>query len=210
MSYQDLIYEVNSGVATITLNRPNRMNAISPNLEIEIHRAFGEADDDKAVRAIILTGSGKAFALASTKQPRSQAKRPSTPRASRSPNFSDIHDSCLVGNSPWLIAASHVLLRLQAPRHPPLTLCNLENIDARARYGILKVRTVSPPGSSRSRARGDERPADEKSHRRREGTLLVIPQKAVPQSFPQNGIVTPADPCPFASSAAGHPKTCGR
>ena len=32
-----------------------------------------------------------------------------------------------VGNSPWLFAASHVLLRLQAPRHPPLALYNLEN-----------------------------------------------------------------------------------
>src|ERR1019366_5945926 len=51
-------------------------------------------------------------------------------------------DRSLVGSSPWLIAASRVLLRLQAPRHPPLTLYNLENIDARARYGILKVRTA--------------------------------------------------------------------
>ena len=47
-------------------------------------------------------------------------------------------DRSSVGSSPWLIAASHVLLRLQAPRHPPLALCSLENKDARARYGILK------------------------------------------------------------------------
>ena len=44
----------------------------------------------------------------------------------------------LVGSSPWLIAATHVLHRLQAPRHAPLALCSLENKDARARYGILK------------------------------------------------------------------------
>src|SRR5881227_1708013 len=48
-------------------------------------------------------------------------------------------DRRLVGSSPWLIAATHVLLRLQAPRHPPLALCSLENKDARARYGILKI-----------------------------------------------------------------------
>ena len=47
-------------------------------------------------------------------------------------------DQSLVGSSPWLIAATRVLLRLQAPRHPPLALCSLENKDARARYGILK------------------------------------------------------------------------
>jgi hypothetical protein len=35
-------------------------------------------------------------------------------------------DQCSVGNSPWLIATSNVLLRLQAPRHPPLALCSLE------------------------------------------------------------------------------------
>jgi hypothetical protein len=47
-------------------------------------------------------------------------------------------DQRLVGSSPWLIAATHVLHRLQAPRHPPLALCSLKNKDARARYGILK------------------------------------------------------------------------
>jgi enoyl-CoA hydratase len=61
MSYQDLIYGVEDKVATITLNRPDRMNALSRNLETEIHRAFDEADADRAVRVIILTGSGAAF-----------------------------------------------------------------------------------------------------------------------------------------------------
>src|SRR5437016_14459382 len=49
-------------------------------------------------------------------------------------------DRSLVGSSPWLLAATHVLHRLQAPRHPPLALCSLENKDARARYGVLKGR----------------------------------------------------------------------
>jgi hypothetical protein len=59
-------------------------------------------------------------------------------------------DQSLVGSSPWLIAATHVLHRLQAPRHPPLALCSLENKDARARYGILKGRRTRP--SQRQRA----------------------------------------------------------
>ncbi len=61
MGYQDLIYSVDEGIATITLNRPARMNALSPNLETELHRAFDEADADRAARVIILTGSGAAF-----------------------------------------------------------------------------------------------------------------------------------------------------
>ena len=49
-------------------------------------------------------------------------------------------DRSSVGSSPWLIAATHVLLRHQAPRHPPLALCSLESLqkDARACYRILK------------------------------------------------------------------------
>jgi enoyl-CoA hydratase/carnithine racemase len=61
MSYQDLLYGVADKVATITLHRPERMNALSHNLETEIHRALDEADADRGVRAIILTGSGAAF-----------------------------------------------------------------------------------------------------------------------------------------------------
>ena len=61
MSYQDLLYGVEDQVATITLNRPERMNALSRNLESEVHRALDEADADRSVRAIILTGNGAAF-----------------------------------------------------------------------------------------------------------------------------------------------------
>jgi len=61
MSYKDLIYSVEEQVATITLNRPERMNALSRNLEGELHRAFDEADGDSAVKVIILTGNGRAF-----------------------------------------------------------------------------------------------------------------------------------------------------
>jgi enoyl-CoA hydratase len=61
MTYQDLLYDVEDQIATITLNRPERMNALSRNLESEIHRAFDEADADRDVRVIILTGNGAAF-----------------------------------------------------------------------------------------------------------------------------------------------------
>src|ERR1700685_841248 len=61
MSYQDLLYGVDGKDATITLNRPERMNALSRNLDAEIHRALDEADADRNVRAIILTGNGAAF-----------------------------------------------------------------------------------------------------------------------------------------------------
>jgi enoyl-CoA hydratase/carnithine racemase len=57
----DLLYSVEESIATITLNRPDRMNALTHELEADLHRAFDKADSDRAVRVIILTGAGRAF-----------------------------------------------------------------------------------------------------------------------------------------------------
>jgi enoyl-CoA hydratase len=61
VAYTHILYEVAESVATITLHRPKAYNAMLPELENEMHRAFDEADADRTVRAIILTGSGNAF-----------------------------------------------------------------------------------------------------------------------------------------------------
>ena len=58
---QDLLYQVDDSIATITFNRPERMNALTPDLEAALHGAFDRADADRAVRVIILTGAGRAF-----------------------------------------------------------------------------------------------------------------------------------------------------
>jgi enoyl-CoA hydratase/carnithine racemase len=59
--YQDLLYDVSGGIATITLNRPDRLNAISGPMLASFSRAFRDADMDRAVRVIILTGAGRGF-----------------------------------------------------------------------------------------------------------------------------------------------------
>ncbi|MBW2244514.1 MAG: enoyl-CoA hydratase/isomerase family protein [Deltaproteobacteria bacterium] len=60
-SYKHIIFAVEDGVATITLNRPDRMNAFTFPLGAELERAYARCDEDDAVRAVILTGAGKAF-----------------------------------------------------------------------------------------------------------------------------------------------------
>ena len=91
MSYKDLIYSVEEKIATITLNRPERMNALSRNLEGELHRAFDEADADRAVKVIILTGSRpRLLRRAATRGARPAARAIPTRRASRTPNSSSI------------------------------------------------------------------------------------------------------------------------
>lgn len=61
MDYRSIVYLAEGPVATITLNRPDALNAITPEMEAELHAALDQADADPAVRAVILTGAGKAF-----------------------------------------------------------------------------------------------------------------------------------------------------
>lgn len=62
MTYQYLLYAVDDRVATITLNRPERQNALSEALVDEIIAAVAEADADPSVRVLVITGAGgKAF-----------------------------------------------------------------------------------------------------------------------------------------------------
>ena len=61
MGYQTLNFEVSAGVATITLNRPNNMNAMSPAMGAELHEVALAIDANQDIRAVILTGAGKVF-----------------------------------------------------------------------------------------------------------------------------------------------------
>jgi enoyl-CoA hydratase/carnithine racemase len=61
MPYTDILLEVADGVATVTLNRPERLNAYTRTMGAELHDAFAACDADDAVRAIIVTGAGRAF-----------------------------------------------------------------------------------------------------------------------------------------------------
>lgn len=62
MNYDNLLVESNDGITTITINRPNKLNALNKATIEELHQAFKSADEDAANKVIILTGSGeKAF-----------------------------------------------------------------------------------------------------------------------------------------------------
>lgn len=62
MSYSHIIYLVDGPVATITLNRPEKMNAFTNTMMVEMCDAFDKTDGDDAVRVVIITGAGqKAF-----------------------------------------------------------------------------------------------------------------------------------------------------
>jgi enoyl-CoA hydratase/carnithine racemase len=59
--YEQIIYEVDEPVATITLNRPERLNAWTDQMALELRHAVAEAERDEDVVVIVLTGAGRGF-----------------------------------------------------------------------------------------------------------------------------------------------------
>ncbi|WP_445736374.1 enoyl-CoA hydratase/isomerase family protein [Mariniflexile sp.] len=62
MSYNNIVVKENNGITTITINRPNKLNALNMETIKELHEAFKDEEADEGTKVIILTGSGeKAF-----------------------------------------------------------------------------------------------------------------------------------------------------
>src|SRR5437868_2474459 len=61
MAYEQILYDVQDRVLTITLNRPDKLNAFTGKMQQELIDAFGRADKDDNIRCVIITGAGRAF-----------------------------------------------------------------------------------------------------------------------------------------------------
>ncbi len=62
MNYENILVTTENGIATITINRPTKLNALNKATIKELHRAFKTAEESRSIRVILLTGSGeKAF-----------------------------------------------------------------------------------------------------------------------------------------------------
>jgi 2-(1,2-epoxy-1,2-dihydrophenyl)acetyl-CoA isomerase len=61
MTYQHVLFEANQGVATITLNRPDVLNSFNIPMAAELQHALGVAAREDSIRAVLLTGAGRAF-----------------------------------------------------------------------------------------------------------------------------------------------------
>jgi 2-(1,2-epoxy-1,2-dihydrophenyl)acetyl-CoA isomerase len=74
MTYECLIHEVKDGVATLTLNRPDRLNALGGTLRDDLHDAITRSAADPEVRVMIVTGSGKGFCAGGDVKAMNEAK----------------------------------------------------------------------------------------------------------------------------------------
>ena len=61
MAYREILYHIADRIATVTLNRPDKLNAWTAVIEQEVRAAMLDADADAAVRVIVLTGAGRGF-----------------------------------------------------------------------------------------------------------------------------------------------------
>jgi enoyl-CoA hydratase/carnithine racemase len=61
VSYETLLTETRDGVLTVTLNRPDRLNAFTTQMMVDLLRLFDAADADDEVRAVVVTGAGRGF-----------------------------------------------------------------------------------------------------------------------------------------------------
>ena len=56
-----ILFEVSDGIATITLNRPDALNALTPEMNDRLPALIDQAEADEGVRVVVLTGAGRAF-----------------------------------------------------------------------------------------------------------------------------------------------------
>lgn len=97
MSYKTILLEKEENVSTITLNRPDRLNAHTDEMGLEIAEALRVADTDKETRVLVITGAGRAFCAGADVKAfaeAAEARKRGEDRPSVSPS--------IIGRGPWL------------------------------------------------------------------------------------------------------------
>ncbi len=61
MTFEDILYDSRDAIATITLNRPDKLNAWTRRMEFDVRNALAAATEDDGVRVIIMTGAGRGY-----------------------------------------------------------------------------------------------------------------------------------------------------
>ena len=146
-TFEHITYEVADGVARITLNRPEKLNAISQTMLRELHEALWEADDDTAVHCAVLAGAGRAFCAGYDLSPLQDARPGTDPVARRGASSFD--------DDAWQMEKSQRLRMALFDMHKPViaqvhgyclaggtdlaTLCDMVICADDARFGF-------PPG----------------------------------------------------------------
>lgn len=135
MDYTDIDFKLDSGVATLTLNRPEHMNTFSGRMGVELGHAYRRCDEDDAVRVVVLTGAGSAFCAGADMSAGDEtfANREDDPSFSASPLAMpawDVRKPIIAALNGHAIGIG-LTLALQ---------CDLRFAAREGKYGVLQVR----------------------------------------------------------------------
>lgn len=78
MAFQNILFEINDGIARLTLNRPDKLNSFTVAMHLEVREALERVKSDRSVRVLVLTGAGRAFCAGQDLADRSVAPGSST------------------------------------------------------------------------------------------------------------------------------------
>ncbi len=127
MPYETILYETDGAIGTITLNRPERLNAINAAMPEELERAVGEANADRQVRVIVLKGAGRAFCagfdltpglfsgpaewdpVADYRSTTTLAARWMSLWYSRKPTIAQVHGWCVAGGTDMVLCSDLIV-----------------------------------------------------------------------------------------------------
>ncbi|NNL67943.1 MAG: crotonase [Myxococcales bacterium] len=139
MSYPDLRFELDDGVATLTLDRPEQRNAFSGAMGESLGRAYRRCDDDDDVRAIVLTGAGEAFCVGADLAAGADAFAPQDPDGF---SATPIRPTAFEIRKPVIGALNgHAVgIGLTLALH-----CDMRLVARDAQYGVLQVRRGMMP-----------------------------------------------------------------
>jgi enoyl-CoA hydratase/carnithine racemase len=191
MEYQDIRFDVKEGVAVITLHRPEHLNAFSGKMGEEWGEAYRICDEDDSIRAVVVTGAGKAFCAGAD-----MSAGEDTFEKQDSTTF---NAATVVDPPAWEVRKPVIAAMNGHAIGIGLTLalqCDIRLVANEGKYGIVQVRRgVMPDGCSHwtlPRLVGMERAAD----------LLLTGRKIIGSEAAEMGIASRALPADEVLPAA--------
>jgi len=134
MDYQDIRFEIEDRVAVITLNRPEHLNTFTGKMGIELGDAYRRCDADDSIRAVVLTGAGKAFCAGADM---------SAGEATFAKREENTFTAAGVDPPAWLVRKPVIAALNGHAVGIGLTLalqCDMRIVASESKYGILQVR----------------------------------------------------------------------